>query len=196
MDPVREELGSQGFKKAVEGMLAGGVSRSSHERSHPGGTGNDNDHAFSGDKAFQGGFGAVQRPKEVYFHYPTKDRGWGIPEKTDLGDPGVIDQNINPCIAIEDGLDGLITIFFASHVACPGKDIDSPGEKIVLDPFERFFIHIQESNSRPLLAEAGSQGGADAAGSSGNDDYLIFHFSKLFIRRFRRLHRLDRDIKQ
>ena len=91
MDPVGEKLGSKGFKKAVKGMLAGGVSRPSHERSYPGNAGDDNDHPFSLDKAFQGGFGAVHSPEKIHFHHPAKDRDRGILEKTDLGNSGIVD---------------------------------------------------------------------------------------------------------
>ncbi len=77
---------------------------------------------------------------------------------------------------MEDSLDGLVTIFFLSHVACPDKNVNAACAKILLNLLERFFIHIQDGDPGPPLTEAGTQGGADAARSSGYDHYFIFHF--------------------
>jgi hypothetical protein len=91
---------------------------------------------------------------------------------------------------MENGLHGLVAIFLAGNVAWTGKNIRSPGEKFLLDCPEGIFILVQKGDPGPLLPEAGSQGGTDASSSTGYDDYFIFHFSKLFIRRLRRFRRL------
>jgi hypothetical protein len=91
MDPLGLNLGSQGFKQAMEGMLAGRICCPSHEGSKPGDAGNGDNHTLSLNETLERGFSAVHRPEEVNFHHPAKDRDRGVPEKTDLGHTGIVD---------------------------------------------------------------------------------------------------------
>ena len=85
---------------------------------------------------------------------------------------GVVDEDVDPAPAGEDGVHGARDVGGHRHVAAEGQGVGALAAELLDEAVERGRIHVQPGQLRALPREGAGDGGTDALSGVGDDHDL------------------------
>jgi hypothetical protein len=158
MDALLPHFRPQALKQAVQGVFAGAVARPAKQRGISGMAGGYYDSPFSGYQAVYGCLGAVKGSEKVYGHNFMINSGIRMDKGTALGDPGIIDQDVNIPVKCNDGLYGQTTVLLAADITGEGRGLHPCRPKGLFLTADTLIVHINQSNLGPGATETFTNG--------------------------------------
>src|SRR4051812_30747979 len=96
---------------------------------------------------------------------------WGhVLDRSDLDDPGVVDQYVDAAEALHDRVDQPGRFALCGDVAGNRDRLDSARLEILAGPVEFAFVAGGDGNARPFAAKLSGDEQAETAGAAGDQD--------------------------
>jgi hypothetical protein len=121
----------------------------------------------------------VQRPEKINLHDLAVDADVSVHKSTALGYAGIVDQDIDAAVMIDNLLNNRCAFFFTHHVASVTLGIDTVGLEFVGGRFNSGFIHVQQYKAGTFPGVSVANGGTYSTGSTGDNDHFV---SKVHVR--------------